>query len=208
MKISKEGYPFILIISLGIILSYIFFNLTIFLGLSLLLVLVCGFFRDPERKIQSSQNHILSPADGRIVQIEPAPILDHLSEPCTRIRIFLSIFDVHVNRSTSDGVVAWVKYIPGKFDFAFDERAYDKNEHNWIQLKSPNVNVLLKQIAGKVARRIVCYVQEGQEVRQGDKIGFIRFGSGMEIYIPNTFKIQISVGQKVFGGKTILAARS
>ena len=169
---------------------------------------VSWFFRDPERIIESSKDRILSPADGRIVRVDTGHACGYVSEPCTRVNIFLSIMDVHVNRAPSDGRVDWVKHVPGRFDFAFDAKAFNENEHNWIQLKSPNVNILLKQIAGKVARRIVCYVRERQEVKQGDKIGFIRFGSGMEVYIPENFKIQVSIGQKVTGGKTILAARS
>jgi phosphatidylserine decarboxylase len=159
--------------------------------------LVSLFFRDPDRKIPQGDDLILSPADGKIMNIDT-------NENGTTITIFLSVFNVHINRVPVDGIVKRVTYKPGKFLAAFKESASIENERNEIEIQTPKGNVIVHQIAGLIARRVVCRLKEGQTVKAGDRLGLIRFGSRVDIFLPPSAIIEVKKGQKVNGALTIL----
>jgi phosphatidylserine decarboxylase len=175
---------------------------TLFLLLSAFLVY---FFRDPERGIPEGERLILAPADGRIVAIKPFPEwVGPFGEALTRVSIFLSVFDVHVNRAPISGVVNAVTHSPGRFVPAWGESASMENEQTLIHFASPDGDVWVKQIAGLVARRIVCRIRPGEKVAAGDRIGLIRFGSRVDCILPATAELRVRRGQTVKGGSTIL----
>ena len=205
--IAREGAPFILIWAAAAITGF-FIHAALFFLFGFLSILTVLFFRDPDRKIFSSANHVLSPADGRIVGIEALNKAPYLLGACTKVSIFLSLVDVHVNRSPIEGKVDFLKYSPGKFHAAFTDKSSAFNESNWIGITAPKFTILMRQIAGTIARRIVCTCQEGQTLQQGERIGLIKFGSGAEVYVPQPFGLRVSIGQKVKAGQTVLAAFS
>jgi phosphatidylserine decarboxylase len=177
---------------------------------ALLLVWLLAFFRDPERPIPSGQHLMVSPADGMVSDITELPRFDLLDGPALRIGIFLSVFNVHINRSPCDGRVIRVIYKKGKFINAMSHaRASDENESNTIVLAGPDGEkpiAVVKQIVGLIARRIVCTAAEGQALARGQRIGMIKFGSRTELYIPMRLAPQarVRVGQKVRGGADVV----
>jgi len=162
------------------------------------------FFRDPDRKIPDGDNLILSPADGKVVQIERVIETDYFKMEVQRLSIFLSVFDVHVNRIPISGTVNFFQYIPGKFFVAFEPKASELNEQSVIGIQSGNKKVLFKQIAGIIARRIICNVADGDTVSAGQRFGLIRYGSRVDVFFPENAKITVDVGDRVVGGKTII----
>jgi len=162
------------------------------------------FFRNPKRKISAGEHDILSPGDGRIVSIVEVDEESFFKSKVTRISIFMSVFDVHVNRIPISGKVEHLKYRPGTFKAAFKEEASLKNEHTEIGIVSGNKKILFKQIAGILARRIVCSLSKGQSVQQGERFGLIRFGSRIDVIVPPDTEILVNTGKKVYGGKTCL----
>jgi phosphatidylserine decarboxylase len=160
------------------------------------------FFRDPQRVIPAESGIIVSPADGRVVEIVDE-MLD--SEMGHRISIFLSIWNVHVQRAPASGRVADVVYRPGLFYAAFRSDASRENEQNIIYLHTPNGNVIFKQIAGAIARRVICWKEEGQEVVMGERVGLIRFGSRVDVWLPLNTQVEVHRGQNVKGGESVLA---
>ncbi len=171
----------------------------------LLAAFLVYFFRDPERVIPQGERLILAPADGRIVAIRPFPDWKGpFGEPLTRVSIFLSVFDVHVNRAPLTSVVNAVTHTPGRFMAAWGEAASTENEQTLIHFASPDGDVWVKQIAGLLARRIVCRLNPGQKVTAGDRIGLIRFGSRVDCILPATAELKVRRGQAVKGGSTIL----
>jgi phosphatidylserine decarboxylase len=177
---------------------------------ALLLVWLLAFFRDPERPIPSGQHLMVSPADGMVSDITELPRFDLLDGPALRIGIFLSVFNVHINRSPCDGRVTRVIYKKGKFINAMSHaRASDENESNTIVIAGPDGEkpiAVVKQIVGLIARRIVCTAAEGQALARGQRIGMIKFGSRTELYIPMrlTPQARVRVGQKVRGGADVV----
>ena len=167
------------------------------------------FFRDPPRMVPQRAGLVVSPADGRISMItlaSPPPELEMGSEPMLRISIFLNIFNVHVNRVPIDGVVAKAAYHPGRFLNAALDKASEENERMAIRLRTGDgTEIAFVQIAGLVARRIVCGVTDGQAVRAGERYGLIRFGSRVDIYLPPATRPAVVVGQTAIGGETIIA---
>ena len=170
------------------------------------LVFSAYFFRDPERKISAEPGQIVAPADGKVLSIDEVQEQEFMGGRCKRISIFLSILDVHINRAPVGGKVEMVRYTPGKFAFANTIDASLNNERNVIGIGGEEIKVLVKQIAGAVARRIVCYCKPAQFVRSGERIGLIRFGSRTELYVPVECEILVSVGQKVKGGISLVGA--
>ncbi len=169
------------------------------------LALFCfHFFRDPKRISPEGENIILSPADGKIVYIDDIDYDPDLEAPAKQVSIFLSLFNVHVNRIPIAGIVSSVKYRKGHFLAAFKEAASEVNEQTEIHIKSKGHLIKVKQIAGILARRILCYLQEDDEVSPGQRFGFIRFGSRTDLVLPSEAEISVSVGQKVTGGETII----
>lgn len=162
------------------------------------------FFRDPERQTPSGENKVVSPADGVVIAIEEIEEPEFFRERTKRISIFLSVFDVHVNRAPVSGVVKMYKYQPGRFHVASLPQASVENEQSIIGVESPWGKVLFKQIAGLIARRIVCDLREGHRVQGGERFGIIKFGSRMEVYLPLSAEIKVRLREKVRAGESII----
>ena len=168
-------------------------------------IFVISFFRDPERKILEGEGIVVSPADGKVVKIQDVKGDAIYGGDAVCISIFLSIFNVHVNRSPYEGVVKKVVYNHGKFLAAFDDKASLLNEQNSVLIESKNgKKILVKQIAGLIARRIVCWVKEGDSVERGLRYGLIRFGSRVDIFLPPDTELKVKVGDKIKGGIDII----
>jgi phosphatidylserine decarboxylase len=174
----------------------------------LAIVLVClalfifYFFRDPERAIPSESGAIVSPADGRVVVVTDEA---SAGRPGKRISIFLAIWNVHVNRSPAAGTIKKMEYRPGQFFAAMRERASVENEQNVISLSTPSGEIVFKQIAGVLARRVVCWKREGDTLARGERIGLVRFGSRVDLWLPRDSEILVKVGANVKGGSTVVA---
>ena len=203
IPIAKDGYIFIIpLFIITILMLLLALNLAaVFFGLAFLFV--TSFFRDPERHIPNEPNVIVSPADGKITEIvtEKEPIS---GQSCTRITIFLSVFNVHVNRVPIEGVIEDIRYNPGKFLAAFNPKASMDNEQNVIMIKNGKTNIYVKQIAGLIARRIVCWPKKGDYYKSGQRYGLIRFGSRVDILLPENTKLSVFCGDRVSGGKSII----
>mgnify|MGYP000684018732 FL=1 len=203
IPIAKDGYVFIfpLAVLTGIFWALSWFWVTgLFVGLFLF---VTWFFRDPERSVPEDPNAIVSPGDGKIVEIisEKDPLLD---EAYTRVSIFLNVFNVHVNRVPISGKIQATRYNPGKFFNAASHKASLDNEQSAILLNNGHVTILVKQIAGLIARRIVCWAEEGDEYQRGQRFGLIRFGSRVDIFLPEGTDIKVEIGDIVSGGSSII----
>jgi phosphatidylserine decarboxylase len=201
---AKDGLYFALpLVVLSLIFLWLFKQsgnftyLYIFGGLFFLGTLVSLFFRDPERKIIDDDNFILSPADGRVQDIKTV-------EGRIVISIFLSVFNVHINRAPVAGVVKRAFYRKGKFLAAFREGASDVNERYELEIENPSGAVVVHQIAGVIARRVVCRVKEGQSLKSGERFGLIRFGSRVDLFLPENVIMVIGKGKKVKGGLTVM----
>jgi phosphatidylserine decarboxylase len=216
MKIHKEGYKILLVslaLFLGIIaleiiylkeFTYIIY-LTVIL-LSVLYILIVRFFRVPIFEIERNENLILCPANGKVVVIEEVNEPEFLNEKRRQISIFMSPNDVHVNRYPLSGKVIFFKYHPGKFLVAWHPKSSTENERTTVVIENDKgVQILIRQIAGAVARRIVCYSNVGDIVDQGNELGFIKFGSRVDLFLPLNARINIEINQKVVGGKTVIA---
>ncbi len=209
---AKDGWPFVLPFATLALLSFaavfksgrpwLWFLSFLLLFLALFFAY---FFRDPERKTPTGDGLILSPADGKIVAIETATEPLFLKSQVQKISIFLSPLDVHINRIPASGKVDYLSYLPGKFLAAYKDKASTDNEQTAIGITSTNGKILFKQIAGVLARRIVCRLKLGQEVQGGEKFGMIRFGSRVDIFLPEGLELKVQKGDKVTGGETILA---
>lgn len=171
----------------------------VFLGFTL------NFFRDPERKTPTGNNLIISPADGKIISIIETYDDEYLKSQCIRIAIFMSPLNVHVNRIPISGNVEYLKYYPGKYLVAFEEKSSLNNERMSIGVNSKFGKIKFTQIAGFVARRIVTDLKLNQEVKSGERFGMIKFGSRVDVFIPINAKVKVQLNQKVFAGETILA---
>lgn len=171
----------------------------------LIAILITFFFRDPRRKVSAGDNIVVSPADGKIVAIKDTFENDYLRQPVKQISIFLSIFDVHVNRVPISGKIESVKYHPGKFHIAALEKASLENENSAMVISDGKTKILVKQIAGIIARRIACYVKAGDKVKMGERYGLIYFGSRVDIFLPKNSEIKVKMGDKVKGLINIIA---
>jgi phosphatidylserine decarboxylase len=207
VPITPEGYPFI---GAFAFVSLVLFWLWSPLGwLGALLTIWCVyFFRDPPRVTPVRDGLVVAPADGRISQITTAPPPHELGlgdAPVLRISIFMSVFDCHVNRSPMAGTIEKIIYQPGKFVSADLDKASADNERNSLVIVTPTTRIAVTQIAGLVARRIVCFVREGQPLGAGERFGMIRFGSRLDVYLPDGTLPLVAVGQTSLGGETVLA---
>ena len=208
-KIHQEGYKFLVIAILITIFLYFFSG---FLGLvSLVLtVWVYYFFRDPERVSINDDNYLVSPADGLVVQVQETEGPKELSlenKKFTKISIFMNVFDCHVNRIPCDGKVSEILYKSGKFLNASLDKASEDNERNYYKIiNSKGEDIIVVQIAGLIARRIVCEISKDQDLKQGDRIGMIRFGSRVDVYFENYTSL-LKINQKTVAGETLLAKR-
>ncbi len=201
--IAKEGYIFIFPLVGATFLTSLF-SLQWAAAPGFLALFVIFFFRDPERTSPLEAGLIISPADGRIIKIKHGAEDALLTEKSVCVSIFLSVFNVHINRIPCDGGIARTVYSPGKFLPAFQEKASVLNEQNSIVINHKNKKILVRQIAGLIARRIVCWVKEGYHVKMGERFGLIRFGSRVDLFLPEEIELAVKKGDKVFGGKTII----
>lgn len=207
MSILKEGFPYIIVTSVLTIISY-FLNSIIspvpWIFFLIITLFVIYFFRNPKRHITKNAVHILSPADGTVMSIEKINEENFFKSEAIKVSIFLSVFNVHANKAPIDGVVKYTSYRPGKYLPAFKPHASELNERNTIGIEGNGIKVIVHQITGLIARRIVCWVKENDPVIQGENYGLIKFGSCTEIIVPKNIDIQVKPGQKVKGGMTII----
>jgi phosphatidylserine decarboxylase len=210
--IAREGLPFILI---GLLLTAVciwganrfdskwLFGSALLFGI--LTLFTTFFFRDPDRSFEKSAGILVSPADGKVIDIRTGTGHPYLEGEYTKVSIFLNVFDVHVNRIPASGVIDYVKYNPGKFFAAFEDKASELNEQTEIGMTTESGHkIMFKQIAGLIARRIVCRVSQGDKVEAGIRFGLIRFGSRTELFVPKGTELRIKVGERVVGGETII----
>ena len=208
-KVHPEGYKFLIISS---IITLIILSISSFFGFIFIFITiwVYYFFRDPERVVIEDQNYLTSPADGRISSISEVkgPVeLGLDSKQFTRVSIFMNVFDCHVNRSPSNGEIEEIFYKPGKFLNASLDKASEENERNYFKIKDEaNENIVVVQIAGLIARRIVTQVQKTQKIKQGERLGMIRFGSRVDIYFSQR-NTMVKVGQNVIAGESLIARK-
>ncbi len=208
-KIHAEGYKFLVIAGIITIVFYSFSNFLGLIGL-VLTIWVYYFFRDPERVIIDDNNYLVSPADGEIIKVEEVDGPKELgleNKRFNKISVFMNVFDCHVNRIPCAGKIEEILYKPGVFVNASLDKASEDNERNYFRIKdTDNNDIIVVQIAGLVARRIVCESNKDQELKQGDRIGMIRFGSRADVYYEN-YQPLVKVGQKAISGETLLAKK-
>ena len=207
-KIHKEGYKFL---AISILATFIVLLFSKFLGFALILITVWVyyFFRDPERYSINDDSYLVSPADGLITDISERSGPEELrleNTSYTRVSVFMNVFNCHVNRIPSSGKVEEIYYKPGKFLNASLDKASEENERNYFKIKLENgEEIIIVQIAGLIARRIVCEVEQGQGLKQGERIGMIRFGSRVDIFFKNK-KVLAKLGQNVVAGESLIAS--
>ena len=208
-KIHAEGYKFLVISGIITIVFYSFSNFLGLIGL-ILTIWVYYFFRDPDRVIIEDNNYLVSPADGEIIKVEEADGPKELgleNKKFNKISVFMNVFDCHVNRTPCAGKIEEILYKPGTFVNASLDKASEDNERNYFKIKdTDNNDIIVVQIAGLVARRIVCESHKDQELKQGERIGMIRFGSRADVYYEN-YQPLVKVGQKAISGETLLAKK-
>ncbi len=208
-KIHAEGYKFLVISGIITIVFYSFSNFLGLIGL-VLTIWVYYFFRDPDRVIIDDNNYLVSPADGEIIKVEEVDGPKELgleNKKFNKISVFMNVFDCHVNRTPCAGKIEEILYKPGTFVNASLDKASEDNERNYFKIKdTDNNDIIVVQIAGLVARRIVCESSKDQELKQGDRIGMIRFGSRADVYYEN-YQPLVKVGQKAISGETLLAKK-
>lgn len=203
--IAREGWPFIAAATVLTVLVNIFFGWLWALPLWLITLFILQFFRDPPRAIPQQANAVLAPADGRIVAVENVQD-PYLKREAIKVSVFMDVFNVHSNRSPVDGEVRGQWYFPGKFINADLPKASLENERNALWLRTANgADVTCVQVAGLIAKRILCYAKPGDHLVRGQRFGFIRFGSRVDTYLPLNTKIKVSIGDKVYATLTVLA---
>jgi|TARA_B110000438_G_scaffold31207_1_gene30769 phosphatidylserine decarboxylase len=206
-KIHKEGYKFL---AISILATFLMLLISKTMGIILIVITiwVYYFFRDPERTSINDDKFLVSPADGlvsNIAEVNGPTELNLENKSFTKVSIFMNVFNCHVNRTPSSGTVEDIFYKPGKFLNASLDKASEENERNYYKIKTKNNDeIIIVQIAGLIARRIVCEVQKGQSLKQGDRIGMIRFGSRVDIYFNNR-KILAKLGQNLVAGESLIA---
>jgi phosphatidylserine decarboxylase len=216
MTIHKEGFKSIAIAGLlYVILNYFNFSLLsfahpvitwlLFAATTFLFLFIVSFFRLPSRKLTTGKGLVIAPADGKVVVIEETNDPEYFNDRRLQISVFMSPANVHVNRCPVDGEVVYTKYHKGKYLVAWDPKSSTENERHSVVLKTEKGEVLVKQIAGALAKRISNYLSKGQQVKQNEELGFIRFGSRVDLLLPPGTKVRVKIGDKVQGGVTVLA---
>jgi phosphatidylserine decarboxylase len=202
--IVREGLPFILLFGIAALIAAFFLHALWITGILLILtVFTASFFRNPERKIPEGRNLVLSPADGRVLRVEEGVASDLAGGSFKKISIFMNVFNVHVNRMPCSGAVTAIRYHEGKFLSADLDKASVDNERNTVVVRTDDgLDIVTIQIAGLVARRIVCWLKEGMPVKKGDRFGLIRFGSRLEVLLPEDTILSVKAGDKVRAGET------
>ena len=203
--VARAGYPIIGIAAfITAVFALLSLTLPALLGVAATLF-ICYFFRDPDRVIPEQADAVVSPADGKVIKIEKVQGSRFYEGPSLKISIFMSIFNVHVNRIPYEGTVKKISYYPGKFFSANLDKASRDNEHNAVFLETgEGQKICFVQIAGLVARRIICNIQENDQVHRGRRFGMICFGSRLDVYLPPETKLSVNVGERVKAGQTIL----
>lgn len=208
MKFAREGYTYMamaIAVSVLALISepwWIGAPIVVFTGL------VINFFRDPERHVPAGDHLVTAPADGKVVAVTDVIREERfLERRCRRVSIFMSPLNVHVNRSPVDGTVMQVKHSSGQFHAAFLDKASEFNEQNAVVVEDPRgERLLFVQIAGQLARRIICKIEVGDQVRRGDRYGMIMFGSRLDLYVPEVVKLHVAIGDRVSAGETIIGS--
>jgi len=216
---AREGFPFIIgsalltaIVQVLFIYywksgnyGYAFFLLLFLYCASLgLTIFMALFFRDPERKTPGGKGIFVAPADGKVILIKEVNEGEYLKTPAKEVSIFMSLFDVHVNRAPCDGKVSVIHHAPGKFMVAHKEKASIENEYVVMVLDGDEGRIMVRQVAGFIARRIVCKVKPGDALRRGERYGMIKFGSRLDVYLPKETRIMVKLGDKVKAGETVI----
>lgn len=203
---AKEGIPFILVFVIGAVVVRMLLpgSKAVPVFLIFMAAFTAYFFRDPDRTSPAGQNLIISPADGKVVHVGKVENGHYFEGPAQKVSIFMSIFDVHVNRSPVAGVVKEIIYNKGKFFKANTDKASLSNEQNWVIIEKSSQDIAFVQIAGIVARRIVCKITKGQSIDVGEKVGLIMFGSRIDLYLPMTTEIRVNEGLRVRAGESII----
>jgi phosphatidylserine decarboxylase len=205
MRVARQGYPLIVTVAACGVAALAFGWTSFSIVLFLLALAVAGFFRDPERIIPTGENLILAPADGKVVSVAPVTPSGMFAGSATRVSIFLSPLDVHINRIPVAGKISEVRYQRGAFLPAYNEAASERNEQNALKIVDGAGRSLgVVQIAGVMARRIVCWAKVGDDMGQGDRFGLIMFGSRTDTYLPRGCSVEVGEGQRVRGGETII----
>jgi len=212
LNFAREGYPFI---GIATVLAVAAFALALArrswslwllaVVITILALWVAYFFRDPERAGERGSSIVVAPADGKLIMITEVDEPAFIGGKATRLSIFMNVFNVHVNRYPVDGTVEYVHYNPGKFLNAAAEKSSVENEQSSVGIDTGAHRVLVRQIAGLIARRIVTYSQKGQQVRQGDRMGLIRFGSRVDVFLPTEARLRVQLGTLTTAGTTVLA---
>ena len=214
MRIHREGTASLLIVLALVCVVNIpvlfFWGINPITGLLLLISMaffgfILNFFRNPPRHTQVNANHIICPADGKVVVIEKVFEPEYLKRECIQVSVFMSPLNVHANRYPIAGTVSYMKYHPGLYLVAWHPKSSTENERTTVAVKNSKTEILFRQIAGKVARRIMCYAKEGDTVIQGGEFGFIKFGSRVDVFMPLDAKITVQLNEVVRGGETVLA---
>lgn len=216
MTIHKEGYTSIalcilFIFILNALILYFFpekqwLHWTIYILSFALFITILQFFRSPYILVEKNEQQVICPADGKVVVIEETEETEYLKDRRIQISVFMSPVNVHVNRNPVSGIVKYFKYHPGKFLVAWHPKSSTDNERTTVVIENAKgISVLFRQIAGAMARRIICYSTEGQEVEQGEEFGFIKFGSRVDVFLPIGTEVNVDLGQVVKGGVTVLA---
>lgn len=215
MGIHKEGYRIIIIAFIllgilsplsGLISMPLWLHYVVWIFLALIFVWILRFFRSPKRILTPDDNLIICSADGKVVAIEEVDEPEYFGDKRIQVSVFMSPNNVHINWSPISGIVKYMKYHPGKYLVAWHPKSSTENERTTIVIENENGRqVLVRQIAGAMARRIVCYAREGNAVRQGDELGFIKFGSRVDLFLPMESKVKVKLGQLVTGKSTVIA---
>jgi phosphatidylserine decarboxylase len=204
IPVAAEGWPFILPLAVVTVLCFVFgWKSTGYVFLSLTLF-VLFFFRDPGRVVPEGKGVVVSPADGKVIVIKDIYEPDYLKQEVKQVSIFLSVFNVHVNRAPIGGTIETVKYNPGKFLVASVDKASLDNEQTGMVIVDGKNKVLVKQIAGLIARRIVCYAKPGDTIKAGERYGLIRFGSRVDLFLPKDSDIMVKVGDRIKGSRDVI----
>lgn len=213
MRFAREGYPFVGAALVLAVLGWVGWA-TGFAGLAgqvlasvltLLALFVLWFFRDPERRIPAEEGLVVAPGEGRVIVVEESEEPTYIRGGCRKVSIFLSVFDIHVQRAPCVGTVEHRVYKPGTYAVAWLDKASDDNEQASLGMATPHGKVLVRQIAGLIARRIVTYPVEGQALARGERIGLIRFGSRVDLFFPLDWEVTCAVGDRAVAGLTVLA---
>lgn len=216
MVIHKEGYKiliyvFIFLVLFNLLIFYIFPYSSNIQTISVIFCIFCflmilQFFRSPKRITIINDQHVIAPADGKVVVIEEVHESEYFQDSRRQVSIFMSPVNVHINRNPISGIVTYFKYHSGKYQVAWHPKSSTENERTTIVVEGDNNrSVLIRQIAGALAKRIVWYLQAGEEVKQGEELGFIKFGSRVDVFLPLDAKINVKLGDKTVGGVTVLA---